>query len=163
VAESCDGAAPRCPPDEVQGAGTICRPASGACDLDDACDGTSTECAADRVRPRGFICRAASGACDVAEACDGAHPLCSIDRHRVDGSSCDDALLCNGQSACEAGECVEGEPLACEPGTECIEVLGECQAPVPAGCGCSAPGSRRAPALAVVGLLGLLGLLRRRR
>src|SRR5262249_34857169 len=42
VAENCNGASASCPPDDVQPAGTVCRPSTGVCDAPESCDGTNT-------------------------------------------------------------------------------------------------------------------------
>lgn len=158
--ERCSGLGAHCPADAPSPAGTVCRAADGACDVAEMCDGRSIECPADAVLPRGSICRPAVGPCDVAEACDGAYPRCSIDRSRRDGASCDDGLICNGTSTCQAGACVAGEAIACAAG-QCVEVLGACHSPPPPGCGCRASGARAGHGWA--SLLIALALVRRRR
>jgi MYXO-CTERM domain-containing protein len=48
VAESCTGADANCPPDAVEGAGTVCRTSTNpSCDPAEHCDGTSSMCPAD--------------------------------------------------------------------------------------------------------------------
>jgi beta-glucosidase len=47
VAETCDGASPDCPADEVLPAGTLCRPLREICDVAESCNGFSGSCPGD--------------------------------------------------------------------------------------------------------------------
>src|SRR5262249_20342164 len=58
-------------------AGTVCRPAAGACDVAETCTGTSTTCPADAKSTA--VCRPATGDCDAAETCDGVSNDCPAD------------------------------------------------------------------------------------
>ncbi|MBM4246313.1 MAG: hypothetical protein FJ148_21355 [Deltaproteobacteria bacterium] len=107
-------------------AGTLCRAASGVCDVAETCDGASptcptngfaadgTACPADTnpctrdqcdgsgtcAHPpgnAGTVCRAASGACDVAETCDGVSSGCPADDGLPDG---DADGTCDALDAC---------------------------------------------------------------
>ncbi len=67
--ESCDGAAPDCPPDEMERAGIECRPAADACDEPERCSGSDTECPADAFKPEGAPCSDADR-CTHPDTCD---------------------------------------------------------------------------------------------
>jgi uncharacterized delta-60 repeat protein len=151
VAETCSGSSPDCPadahvadgiactPDTLPcstdacssgacrhapgNAGTICRAASGECDVAEACTGASPECPADATVLDGTVCtsdarictadvcgegicthppgnagstcRAAAGECDVAEQCDGTSATCPTDERAPAGTACTpDAAIC---------------------------------------------------------------------
>ncbi|MDI7269688.1 MAG: hypothetical protein QME96_17000, partial [Myxococcota bacterium] len=82
----CDEFADACVP---TGAGTVCRPASGDCDVAETCSGTSTSCPADAVQPAGTVCRAAvPGGCDVQETCNGVANACPADAVQPVGTVC---------------------------------------------------------------------------
>ena len=49
VAESCNGMAPGCPPDDLAAAGTECRASAHDCDPPEQCTGTSAACPTDAV------------------------------------------------------------------------------------------------------------------
>lgn len=138
VAESCTGAAPTCPADEIRPAEFVCRPNAGWCDLPEACSGASKECPVDRVRGSDAICRSAIGACDAAESCDGETPQCPADEKSTDvcrpadgdcdlpetcdgvsdecpgdrlqenGNACYDRNPCTVDEVCHEGECIGG-------------------------------------------------------
>src|SRR5262249_43236774 len=57
-------------------AGTVCRPAAGACDAAESCTGQSTTCPPDGAATSGTPCRPAAGDCDLAEVCDGTSKTC---------------------------------------------------------------------------------------
>ena len=52
----------------VQAAATVCRTATGECDLAEVCDGTSPQCPADATSPSGTPC--ANGLCDGLGTCE---------------------------------------------------------------------------------------------
>jgi hypothetical protein len=106
VAESCDGASAACPADGFAGAGSACRVAAGACDVEEACDGSSAACPAD-VKSTAE-CRAAAGACDLAEACDGVADDCPSDLIAGAGTVCRAAA-----SACDVEETCDGTAITC--------------------------------------------------
>ena len=58
-------------------------------------------------------CRPVAGSCDVAEVCVSGSTSCPGDSSALDGTSCDDGLVCNGASTCQAGACQAGTPLDC--------------------------------------------------
>jgi MYXO-CTERM domain-containing protein len=55
-----------------------CRPAAGACDVDEMCDGQSTECPADKLMPTGTVCLAASSASALEATCSGVSAVCPM-------------------------------------------------------------------------------------
>jgi hypothetical protein len=52
----CDGVSPECPPDEIESAGAVCRPAVDLCDFEEACDGVGSACPPDLGLPDGTPC-----------------------------------------------------------------------------------------------------------
>jgi hypothetical protein len=107
VAEICDGVSTACPLDRVKAATEVCRPAAGACDLEEKCTGSSPACPADKFLAKSAVCRGAVSVCDVAELCDGASAACPVDafapattpcRSSSDGKICDPAESCTGTS-----------------------------------------------------------------
>lgn len=87
-------------------ADTVCRAASGPCDLAEFCTGMSAECPADRLSSAESVCRPAAGPCDRAEACTGTGPDCPADAFfaadivcRNAASECDSTETCTGKSA----------------------------------------------------------------
>lgn len=84
-------------------AGSVCRPAAGACDVAEVCDGVTVECPADMMATG--ECRASTGACDLAETCSGTAPTCPDDGFQPNGTPCA-AETCGGFGACEfSGRC----------------------------------------------------------
>jgi len=63
--------------------GTTCRPAAGACDVEEKCDGTTTVCPADGVAANTVVCRAAANVCDAEEKCDGTSKACGADQKKT--------------------------------------------------------------------------------
>lgn len=165
--ETCNGVWKSCPPDGVRPRGYVCRAALGGCDAPETCNGSNAACPTDAVRPNGYICRAASGPCDIAESCTGNDTACLSDVHNVDGTSCDDGLVCNGSSTCEAGACVTGEPIACEEDEVCSESTRSCVPPPTdegsGGCATGASPSEGDTATLAFFVLALAVVRRRRR
>ena len=104
----CDGASSQCPSDQLQPQGTVCRAASGSCDVAEQCDGVSVAFPADQVLANGVPCRSSAGACDVEEVCNGASGECPPDAVQPFGSvcgavapvgSCATTPVCTGSSA----------------------------------------------------------------
>src|SRR5205823_3772195 len=56
---------------QLEPATTVCRPATGPCDVTELCTGSSPTCPADAFEPATFECRPAAGPCDDAELCTG--------------------------------------------------------------------------------------------
>lgn len=139
--ERCSGAGPLCPADQKRpngdlctddglictadvcngvvdacthpggNAGTVCRPANGACDAAEACSGTATTCPADAFREPSFVCRSAAGECDVAEYCVGDTAECPTDVFVPLGAPCNE----NDSSCDGVGSCV-GAPVSYNSG-----------------------------------------------
>jgi hypothetical protein len=88
----------------------VCRPAEGACDIEERCDGTSLACPADVLEDAGTICRAAEGDCDIVEFCSGTSAECGPDRFRGSTHVCRPA-----EGDCDADERCPGGAAACPP------------------------------------------------
>jgi hypothetical protein len=84
--------------------GTVCRGATGVCDVAEVCTGSSSSCPGNEFRTT--VCRAAGGICDVSESCNGSTADCPADGFagtslvcRASGGICDVAENCTGNSA----------------------------------------------------------------
>ncbi len=110
----------------------VCRASRGVCDVVERCTGTSSACPVDRIQPSTFVCRAAvAGGCDVAENCTGSDDACPPNEVVPNGTSCANAMICDGSEVCMAGTCRPGTPLACNDGDACTtDMCAE-----PSGCG----------------------------
>jgi hypothetical protein len=113
-------------------AGTVCRPATGVCDVAETCDGTGVSCPADTLKSATDVCREAVGICDVAETCTGADSACPTDSFkpssevcRAAAGECDLADFCSGSSASCSDDLVVTDGTACLGGA-CW--LGTCSA-----------------------------------
>src|SRR5262245_42321445 len=74
--EACDGG-PCCTGGcQFAGAGAVCRPAAGLCDVAENCTGSSATCPANVLATAGTLCRPAAGVCDQPESCSGSSPAC---------------------------------------------------------------------------------------
>ncbi len=119
---TCDGAL---------GPSTVCRPATGACDVAETCDGEVVDCPPDRVAPPTTTCRPATSDCDVAETCTGFTTTCPADLDASDGALCEDCPA--GPGLCD--ECVAGACASlCGNGVVDFDVGEECDG----GAGCNA-------------------------
>ncbi len=101
--------------------GTVCRPASGECDLAESCTGAAT-CPTDGFVPSGSVCTSDGNDC-TDDRCNGA-ALCA---HPTNTSPCSDGDACTAADQCSAGVCT-GTDLAgqsCDTG-----LLGVCLAGV---------------------------------
>ena len=122
-------------------AGTLCRPASDACDAVETCTGAGATCPTNGFLAAGTECRASSDACDAAEACTGSSPACPADGLAAAGT------LCRGSAgACDVAESCTGADATCPPddflaaGNECRGVTGPCDdAEVCTGSGAACP------------------------
>jgi hypothetical protein len=116
-----------CVHDEPAPGGTVCRAASGACDVAERCTGQSVQCPADAREASGVVCRQAAGNCDVVEVCDGQSSLCPADRLRSSSYECRAAV-----GACDVAEQCSGFTPSCPPnaaapgGTVCREAAPMC-------------------------------------
>lgn len=119
---------------------TVCRPATGPCDLEETCLGTSADCPEDGFEPAGATCRPSAGACDVAEACTGKGPECPADGFKPAGTPCRAAA-----GDCDVAESCPGTGAKCptdalEPVTAvCRASVNECDAPETCGAGPTCP------------------------
>lgn len=84
---------------------TVCRAATGACDVAETCNGTSAACPADRIAAAGTVCRASAGPCDLPETCSGRTKACPKNAFLASGTvcrpsagPCDVADTCTGKS-----------------------------------------------------------------
>ncbi len=148
AAELYDGAQPSCPPDvfapsgtpcvddgelctvdqcngggvcahPAGNAGTMCRPASGVCDVAESCDGILSGCPADARVAAGTSCREAAHECDAVESCDGIAAVCPEDAMSPDASACDDGDACSTGEQCSDGLCGGGAATVCDDGDAC--------------------------------------------
>ncbi len=83
------------------GAGHVCRPGAGACDVAEACSGVGAQCPPDAFASAATVCRATLGACDVTESCSGSNAACPPDAKstatcRAAAGACDVAESCDG-------------------------------------------------------------------
>lgn len=104
----CPGNAAACPPDQFALASFVCRPSSGACDLEETCTGKGPACPTDRFLPPETVCRHPQGLCDVAESCTGSAPQCPPDALLASTAVCREA-----QGACDAEEHCTGSSSSC--------------------------------------------------
>jgi len=112
--ESCDPGLHVCCRADCEGAaeaGTSCRAAADACDVEETCDGSAFDCPADAVADPTTECRAASDDCDVAESCDGEGKACPEDRVALSDAVCRPAA--EGR-LCDAVELCDGESKSCK-------------------------------------------------
>jgi cysteine-rich repeat protein len=87
---------------------------SAACDDGAFCNGTDTCGGGTCSIHTGDPCPGADGDGDCTESCDENSDTCTA--ADVNGSSCDDAVFCNGADTCNAGTCVHaGDPCAGGP------------------------------------------------
>jgi RHS repeat-associated protein len=110
--------------------GTVCRAATGGCDVAETCDGSSFSCPADAVQPLGIVCRSSNGACDVAETCDGTTKACP-----ADGFASTTTVCRTSTGTCDAAETCTGTSVNCPPdgfasaSTVCRPAAGGCDVP----------------------------------
>jgi cysteine-rich repeat protein len=135
-------------------AGTMCRPAAGACDAAESCTGQSPNCPPDVAATSGTPCRPAAGDCDLAEVCDGTSKACPADAKktgpcRPSTGACDVAESCDGVSnncppdakepngtscapdacttaVCSGGTCTAGTEVTCPTCQTCDPGNGAC-------------------------------------
>lgn len=142
VEERCIAGSAICPPDLVVGAGLVCRPAVGECDVAECAD-TSGACPADTFAPSTTVCGpAVAGACDAADHCTGTSADCVTEylvgvacRPRLGGcypAEClGDSPECPTTDIAPAGTvCRPSADLSCDPEEVCDGVGFECPADV---------------------------------
>ena len=117
----------------VRPSGSVCRAATGACDVAETCSGTSLICPNDAVAVLGSVCRSANGACDVPETCDGATKACPADGFassttlcRASTGTCDAAEICTGTSASCPADAAAPAATVCRPPAGGCDVAETC-------------------------------------
>lgn len=137
----CSGTSAQCGLATPKAQGTLCRAASGVCDVADFCDGVSTSCP-DAVHPAGMVCDTASGVCANDPICDGVTKVCQVETFknsetvcRGTAGVCDLAETCTGTSAhCPADQFASnsivcrGSGGACDPAEYCSGSSAACPA-----------------------------------
>lgn len=92
-------------------AGSVCRAASGVCDIVEICNGTGPTCPVDGVAGVSVPCgTAALGLCDKADHCSGTSGNCVAEGLQRAGATCRDARgLCDQPDTCDGAtvDCVE--------------------------------------------------------
>ncbi|HEV8325625.1 MAG TPA: lamin tail domain-containing protein [Myxococcota bacterium] len=91
-------------------------PNTGGCDDGDACT-TGDACSAGSCVPGGPLACDDGSPC-TADSCDAVSG-CVFDGAALDGTPCDDGLFCTAATACAAGACAGGAPIACGDGNAC--------------------------------------------
>ncbi|MDX2015393.1 MAG: hypothetical protein SFW67_34700 [Myxococcaceae bacterium] len=119
---------------------TVCRAATGPCDVAETCTGSSPSCpATDAIRPNGFECRASMGACDPAEVCSGSSKSCPADVLssgvtvcRPSAGSCDVPENCTGSSAACPADGFSSGTTVCRAANGPCDVAERCSGGAPA-------------------------------
>jgi hypothetical protein len=106
--------------------GTVCRAASGQCDVAEQCTGSSGFCPGDTFQTAGTSCGDAGTECTVQDTCDGAGS-CTDNGFESASTTCGDAgTECTVQDTCDgAGTCTDNGFESA--GTSCNGVAGECE------------------------------------
>ncbi len=166
--ETCDGTSTACPTDALRpdgascndadvcssasicqtgacvgttptGAGQVCRPLAGPCDIAETCDGVAPSCPSDGYRPATALCRAEAGSCDQPETCTGTGVSCPSDQKRTTqcrpaASECDVPEYCDGASnACGQNLFMPNGTFCNDEGNPCTRdvcSVGSCTHPV---------------------------------
>jgi von Willebrand factor type A domain-containing protein len=146
-----------CPEPETCFKSGVCQPETGTCTFDPQDQGTScndpTSCNGNEICDGAGHCNEGTPVtCDCENPCqvgrceegDGAKCVCDS---VPDGTSCEDGDVCNGNGACQGGECNTGTPLDCNDQDSCTtdscnvvqgclhEDNGTCNPPPPTDCG----------------------------
>ncbi len=142
--EACDGGACCTAGCQLAAAGTVCRPAAGACDVAESCSGTGAACPANGFAANGTSC-SDGDVCNGAETCQagscgtGTPLTCSDGNVCTDDTCiptsgcvftnntapCSDGIACTSD-VCSNGACT-GTP-ACPAGESCNLTTGACEA-----------------------------------
>jgi hypothetical protein len=108
--------------------GTVCRIASGECDVAEKCDGINGDCPEDEFKPIDAVCGNQSETeCDKPDSCDG-FGVCK-ENFVAEFTACtDDNDDCNGAKSCDgSGSCVsEGPVVVCGEREVCNPDGGYC-------------------------------------
>src|SRR5712692_2441680 len=114
--DTCDGAG-TCVDGGFKPSSTVCRAASGACDVAETCTGNSAACPNDAVASSATVCRPAAANCDVAETCDGT--ACTTDQCNGTSNTCQHAAgnmgaVCRASAGtCDVAETCTGSSTTC--------------------------------------------------
>jgi len=126
VAETCTGSSAGCPTNGFKSSATVCRSASGVCDLAETCTGSSASCPNDAVKAPDALCRSVAGLCDEAEYCDGTNKTCPANGYASNGTACraaagdcDVAEVCTGTSAACPPDASASDGSSCNDGNVC--------------------------------------------
>jgi RHS repeat-associated protein len=113
--------------------GTVCRAASGACDVAETCNGSALTCPADAVQPLGAVCRSAVTICDVPETCDGTTKACPTDQFAsattvcyASTGICDATETCTGTSSTCPVDTFAPATTICRPSAGGCDVAETC-------------------------------------
>jgi cysteine-rich repeat protein len=111
---------------------TVCRAASGVCDVAENCTGSGSNCPANGFAS-GTTCRGAAGVCDNAELCDGSGPNCPANAFkpsstvcRPNAGVCDVAENCTGSSAACPGDGFASTSVGCRPSAGVCDLADNC-------------------------------------
>lgn len=108
-------------------AGTVCRTATGVCDVAETCNGTDDFCPADSFAPFNTPCASDGNVC-TNDVCNGGGSCA----HPGNSASCDDGNVCTVGDTCYAGSCYGGAAQldcddsdlcttdTCQPGVGCV-------------------------------------------
>jgi len=110
-----------------QPAGTVCRAATGPCDLAETCDGIAVTCPEDALQPDGWSCGDTGSECVNQDTClagvcqdNGFQPpttACGFP-----GDECTNQDFCDGSGACtDHGFVAPGSPCGNSSGTQCTD------------------------------------------
>jgi hypothetical protein len=108
-----------CPVDVLKTAGTVCRSASGTCDVAESCNGSSAACPVNAFKVSGITCDDGQ-LCTYNDVCNGAGSCGGTTITCGGGDACS-TTVCNGTSTCETAK------IFCNaPPTDCYNTLGSC-------------------------------------
>ena len=98
---------------------TVCRAPAGVCDLAEVCSGSANDCPTDLKSTS--VCRASTGLCDLTESCNGVAGGCPADAFQPATTACtSDDNACTDDKCDGAGTCAHSNnTLACDDGLYC--------------------------------------------
>jgi hypothetical protein len=105
--------------DVLKTAGTVCRSASGTCDVTETCTGSSAACPTNAFKASGISCDDGQ-LCTYGDVCNGAGSCGGTTITCGGGNACS-TTVCNGTDTCEPAKVFCNAP----PG-ECYNTLGAC-------------------------------------
>ncbi|HYN21765.1 MAG TPA: hypothetical protein VE078_12445, partial [Thermoanaerobaculia bacterium] len=113
------GATLVCPADTFLSSATVCRAASGTCDVAEKCSGSSPACPGNAFIASGVACN--DGAlCTYNDVCNGAGSCGGTTITCGGGNACS-TTACNGTNTCEPAKV-----FCMSPPSECYNILGAC-------------------------------------